>query len=219
MLNVDAENRLPERIRTHEMYVPERQTAEEMTVENLRRGLCPKSRGDWHVCEHCPGGCSYGRRLVQVMRGEAEAPKETPRHIPARTLEEPKRSTIAGKYSSEKRRAIAVDACRRVALGESWNQVGKEYGYTSTYLIRLARSYGLEIPETKHSNADRHAEKIKKHLKMLDAIIAGMDKAKAAKEVGGYASWQRARDYGVKHREEIAKLYHARKKEKQAVAD
>lgn len=52
------------------LYMPSRRKAEEMTAEQLRQGLCAKSAGDWHNCEHCAGGCSIGRRLISIMRGD-----------------------------------------------------------------------------------------------------------------------------------------------------
>lgn len=219
MMNVDAEQRLPERIRTPELYVPQRQTAEEMTVENLRRGLCPKCRGDWQVCQTCPGGCSYGNRLVQVMTGQAQAPEATPAHIPARVMTVPKATSNRGMRSSEKRIAMAVDACRRVANGESYAAVARGYGYSGSGLVSVIKSLGLEAPEAVTSNRERHKAKIRKHMAMLEAIDQGMDRDAAARELGGYPNWGRAKEYEKKHLEEIEAIRRTGKRVSQAVAD
>lgn len=218
-MNVDAEQRLPERIRTPELYMPERQTAEEMTVEHLRRGLCAKSRGDWHECQACRGGCSFGARLVQVMTGQAKAPESTPEHIPARVMRTPKETNNRGLMSSEKRIAMAVDACRRVANGESYAAVARGYGYSGSGLVSVIKALGLEPPKAVTSNEERHNKRIRQHMAMLEAIDNGMDKGKAAREVGGYPNWGRARDYEKRHIIEIETLKKAKKNVSQAVAD
>lgn len=218
MKNYDGECQLPSRIRTDRLYVPERQTAEQMTVEHLKRGMCPKSRGDWHVCQSCPGGCSYGRRLVRVMTGEVQAPEETPKQIPARTLEMPRETSNRGRLSSEKRIAIAIDACRRVAKGESYASVAKSYGYSGTGLQKMIASLGIEAPEAETSNHARHKKRIERHVAMLEAIKGGMEKTAAARDVGLYPSWSRAKEYGIKYREEIAAAYHEKNRVSQAVA-
>lgn len=218
-MNVDAEQRLPERIRTPELYVPLRQTAEEMTVEHLRRGLCQKCRGDWHVCQTCPGGCSYGNRLVQVMTGAAQAPEKAPEHIPARVMSVPKATNNRGRISSEKRIAMAVDACRRVANGESYAAVARGYGYSGSGLITVIKALGLEPPKAVTSNEERHNERIRKHMAMLEAVGQGMEKNEAARELGGYPNWGRAMEYERKHCKEIEAIRKAKKSVSQAVAD
>lgn len=218
-MNVDAEQRLPERIRTPELYVPQRQTAEQMTVEHLMRGLCQKSRGDWHVCQTCPGGCSYGNRLVQVMTGQAQAPESTPARLPARTMTTPVETNNKGKTSSRKRVAMAVDACRRVEAGESYAAVARDYGYSGSGLIAVIKKLGFDPPVAVTSNKERHHARLRKHIAMLEAIGAGMDEEKAAREVGGYASWRRAKDYEKMHREEIEAIRRAKKSVSQAVAE
>lgn len=42
---------------------------EDMTVEELRRGLCQKSEGSIDVCRTCPGGCRWGKELVKRYAG------------------------------------------------------------------------------------------------------------------------------------------------------
>lgn len=219
MMNVDAEQRLPERIRTPELYVPQRQTAEEMTVENLRRGLCPKCRGDWQVCQTCPGGCSYDNRLVQVMTGQAKAPESMPVRLPARTMSTLMETNNRGKTSSRKRVAMAVDACKRVQNGASYAAVAKDYGYSGSGLMAVIKKLGFDPPVAATSNKERHRARMRKHMAMMEAIEAGMDEEKAAREVGGYASWRRAKDYEKMHSEEIEAIKQAKRSVSQAVAD
>lgn len=38
---------------------------EDMSANELRRGLCQKSGGDIAVCKTCPGGCRWGLELVR----------------------------------------------------------------------------------------------------------------------------------------------------------
>ena len=49
------------------MYMPVKigRPVEEMTIEQLRRGLCYKSGGDLEVCRTCPGKkCRVARILL-----------------------------------------------------------------------------------------------------------------------------------------------------------
>lgn len=59
---------------TEGMYLPVNSLnqipAEEMTADELRRGLCQKSRGNVKVCVTCPGGCRWGWELVRRMENE-----------------------------------------------------------------------------------------------------------------------------------------------------
>lgn len=217
-MRAEEMNQLHPSVRTESLYVPARLTAERMTVEQLRRGLCPKCRGDWHVCLQCPGGCSYGKQLAAVMTGQATAPETTPERIPARTDPVPPRSSFKARYSDQKMREIAMDACRRVALGESWTSVGKEYGYTSSYLVEIIKRLGLDVPVAKTTNEARHKEAIDRHVAMMMAVDAGMDEKTASKTVGRYQNISRAREYGRKYQKEIDRAYNAAKAKKQAVA-
>lgn len=56
-----------------QMYLPANplcpRKVEEMTEEELRRGLCQKSRGDARNCMSCPGGCRWGKELARRTAG------------------------------------------------------------------------------------------------------------------------------------------------------
>lgn len=202
-------------VRTERLYVPSRLTAEQMTVEQLKRGLCPKSRGDWHVCEQCQGGCSYGKRLADVMLGRAVAPEKTPEHVPARESKPPRETSNRGYMSSDKRIAFAVEACKRILAGESYSAIAQEHGYTPSGLREMIKRVGMELPESRMSNVAKQRERIRKHVAMMEAIEGGMDCRVAAVAIGGYASWSRAKEYGKNHKEAIDAAIKAKK---QAVA-
>ena len=55
----------PADIKTHDMYVPPKKPVEDMTVEQLARGMCAKSRGFLSACWACPALCSFGRELIR----------------------------------------------------------------------------------------------------------------------------------------------------------
>lgn len=60
--------------KTEELYLPEDKMhdipVEDMTAEQLRRGLCQKSGGRVEVCKTCPGGCRWGVEMVRRMENE-----------------------------------------------------------------------------------------------------------------------------------------------------
>lgn len=60
-----ALNPLPEFLRTPDMYVPPRKPVEDMTNEQLTRGMCAKSQKYLSVCLACPARCSFGRELIR----------------------------------------------------------------------------------------------------------------------------------------------------------
>lgn len=60
----------PDSMRTHEMYLPERISAEQMSDDELFRGLCAKSRGRLEACETCAGKCVFGRLLLARREGD-----------------------------------------------------------------------------------------------------------------------------------------------------
>ena len=57
--------------KTEGMYLPEDKMhdipVEDMTTEQLRRGLCQKSGGRVEVYKTCPGGCRFGGEMVRRM--------------------------------------------------------------------------------------------------------------------------------------------------------
>lgn len=57
--------------RTPELYLPTDMgrhiPVEELSMEELQRGLCQKCAGDVNVCKTCPGGCRFGREIVRRM--------------------------------------------------------------------------------------------------------------------------------------------------------
>ena len=55
--------------RTRDLYLPARlippMTVEELTVSDLRKGLCAKAAGNVNICRSCSGGCRWGMELVR----------------------------------------------------------------------------------------------------------------------------------------------------------
>lgn len=63
--------------RTDSMYLPvdpyREIMPEEMTTDELRRGLCHRCGGRVDVCKTCAGGCRWGREMVRRMENELDA--------------------------------------------------------------------------------------------------------------------------------------------------
>lgn len=57
---------LPDWVRTPEMYMPVRQTSDQMTLLQAKRGLCHKSGGSIDVCRQCPAPCPMGKRCMEL---------------------------------------------------------------------------------------------------------------------------------------------------------
>ena len=53
--------------RTEGMYFPKKKSLAAMTLEEARRGLCPRSGGDSRVCRSdCPAPCRIGRWVISL---------------------------------------------------------------------------------------------------------------------------------------------------------
>lgn len=62
------DNRVPDWVKTHKLYVPEKKPIQKWTIEELRRGLCPKSRGQVEACKVCKGKCRIGSTLLERLK-------------------------------------------------------------------------------------------------------------------------------------------------------
>lgn len=62
-----------------ELYMPERRAASEMTLAQVKRGLCARAGGDVAVCRACPARCAFGRQAIRLedMPPEAREAQET----------------------------------------------------------------------------------------------------------------------------------------------
>lgn len=216
------EHTLPARIRTAELYMPERRRPEEMTIAQLRRGMCPKSGGDWHVCQRCLGGCGVGQQMVDYMTGKATPPaEELPKAPPPITKPAPPPTDHRGKYSPAKQKEIAKDALRRAKAGESYKSIAASYNYSPDGLKRVMRRAGVIPPQqlggSEQCRARAKQRALSKYLAALDAIARGEDKQAAAK-AAGYANYKVLQSYGYRHKEAIANAL-AERARSQAVAD
>lgn len=72
-----ALNPLPEFLRTPDMYVPPKKPVEDMTVEQLARGMCAKSQKNLSVCLACPARCSFGRELIRRVESGGKQKTDT----------------------------------------------------------------------------------------------------------------------------------------------
>ena len=57
---------------TPELYMPTRMRASQMSLKLAKRGMCPKSGGNPHVCAECPAACSIGKRVLELLGGAEE---------------------------------------------------------------------------------------------------------------------------------------------------
>lgn len=57
--------------RTDEMYLPTVMgkpiPVEQLTMDELRRGLCQRSGGRVDACRNCAAGCRWGREMVRKL--------------------------------------------------------------------------------------------------------------------------------------------------------
>lgn len=51
---------------TPSMYMPYKVPAERMTLEQARRGLCPRINGNVSLCRQCPAPCPMGKRCMEL---------------------------------------------------------------------------------------------------------------------------------------------------------
>lgn len=226
---------IPDWVKTPELYMPARRKPPEMTVAQLKRGMCFKSGGDWHVCQNCPQRCGVGEQMVKYMTGAAAPPEnelgakphaECP---PEKPLPMPEQINGRSKYCESKRREIVAEIVRRVKGGETFIRACHDYGYSTSNIREFAARIGVEIPTNpenarlraealKDANKKRRENSIEKYLRVMEAIEGGMDKHEAARTVGGYKSWDPCRDFGKRLRAEI-EAYKAEKQSSQAVAE
>lgn len=226
---------IPDWVRTPELYMPARRKPEEMTVAQLKRGMCYKSGGDWSVCERCSARCGIGEQMIKYMTGQAVPPETEAKPKPAaecppeKFLPPPEKTSSRARYCETKRREIVAEIVRRVSGGEPFIRVCHDFGYNTTSIRDFAAKIGVKIPtnpETakiraealRDANKKRREECFEKYLRVMEAIEGGMDKHEAARTIGGYRSWHPCRDFGKRHQPEI-EAYKTEKRQTQAAAE
>lgn len=210
---------VPDWVRTPELYMPARRKAAEMTVAQLKRGLCFKSGGNWQVCQNCPQRCGIGEQLVQYMTGEA-TPPET--EVGAKPLREcppekpqpmPEKLSSKHKFCEKKRLEIIREVIKLVESGETFIDASRACGYCPSTVREIMKQHNIKPPKSpktferrdqglKESNRVRLQKAIEKYIAVVEAVEGGMDKNKAAR-AQGYKRWDACRNFGSKHRAEI----------------
>lgn len=226
---------VPDWVRTKELYMPARRTPAEMTVAQLRRGLCFKSGGDWHRCEACPARCGIGDQMVKYMTGQEQPPMEDVEDVPQsqaqpeKPLPMPEKASSRTKYASTKRREMARRVIDMVEAGMPFAHAAREVGYTPTGMRSAILQLGMKMPKNpemqalraeqlKVRNDQRLMETIERYIAVTDAIAAGMEKHEAARKFGGYKKWDSCQNFGRRHQTKIEAV-RAEKLKAQAVAD
>lgn len=226
---------IPDWVRTKELYMPARRTPPEMTVAQLRRGMCFKSGGDWHKCECCPAPCGIGSQMIKYMTGQEQPPVEEMEDVPQSQvmpeapLPPPENASSRTKYATTKRREIAKRVIGMVEAGMPFAHAAREVGYTPSGMRAAIQQLGMKMPKNpemqalradqlKARNDRRLAETIEKYIAVTEAIAAGMEKREAAKRIGGYQKWDSCQNFGRRHQVEIEAV-RAEKLKAQAVAD
>lgn len=194
----------PTWIRTAGLYMPHCK-AETMTAAELRRGLCAKSGGDWHVCESCPGGCRIGAQLVGIMRGEIAEPSARERDLYAGP--EPVKATaqVTGKdkFAPEKWKKIVQAIKREVEAGSTFKGACMARGIDPGTVRNYMHTHGVVVPQNgnrlgaiamarRAGEEARHQKAIQRAARVLAAREQGMNKEQAAR-AGGYARWVAAK--------------------------
>lgn len=62
--------------RTESLYMPEKKRLRDMTLEELRRGLCLRSDGNENVCRSCRGQCAFGLRALKLVEAREQNPSD-----------------------------------------------------------------------------------------------------------------------------------------------
>lgn len=184
------------------LYLPTRRKADAVTAAELRRGLCAKSAGDWHVCERCDGGCSFGRRLTAIMRGEVKEPALPETQKPMTVmLPVPQGKPVDGRmrYAPEKWKEVIKDIQARVQAGSSFKAACRAHGMYDCTVRHHMRANGYTVPKNpkiaddwevaRQASAEVRTKKaIQNAARALLALEQGQTKTAAAKAVG-YARW------------------------------
>lgn len=194
----------PHWIRTDGLYMPGSK-AEAMTAAELRRGMCAKSGGDWHVCESCPGGCRIGAQLAGIMRGEIAEPSTSERAPYARPEPVKATATVTGKdkFAPEKWRKVIAEIKQEVEGGSPFKTACEARGLCSSTVCNYLRRHGIAPPKNGkkaqaieaarvEGEAARHQKAIQRAARVLAARERGLKKEQAAR-AGGYARWVAAR--------------------------
>lgn len=226
---------IPDWVRTKELYMPTRRTPPEMTVAQLRRGMCFKSGGDWRMCETCPAPCGVGSQMIKYMTGLEQPPVEDVEDVPQsearpeQPLPMPEKASSRTKYATTKRREIARRVIGMVEAGMPFAHAAREVGYTPAGMRSAIQLLGMKMPKNpemqtmraeqlKGRNDQRLMETIERYIAVTDAIAAGMEKHEAARKFGGYKKWDSCQNFGRRHQAEIEAVK-AEKLKAQAVAD
>lgn len=194
-------NATPAWVRTESLYLPSRRKMDEMTAAELRRGLCAKSAGNWHACEHCGGGCGIGRRLVAIMRGEVEEPRpeEITPHFMGEPAQPERRYGYNNRFSAERWKEVAEDIVRRVQAGESFRAACAAREVHENTVRSYMHTHGIATPQCpdrlEHIKAAREkgavvriAKSIHRAALAAEAMEQGMSRSKAARAYG-YSQW------------------------------
>lgn len=194
----------PHWIRTDGLYMPGCK-AEAMTAAELRRGMCAKSGGDWHVCESCPGGCRIGAQLAGIMRGEIAEPRTSERAPYARPEHVKPTATVTGKdkFAPEKWREIAKAIKREVEAGSTFKEACMARGIDPGTVRNYMHTHGVAVPQNgnrlgaiamarRAGEEARHQKAIQRAARVLAAREQGLNKEQAAR-AGGYARWVAAK--------------------------
>ena len=62
--------------RTESLYMPEKKRLRDMTLEELRRGLCLRCDGNEDVCRSCRGQCAFGLRALKLVEARGQNPSD-----------------------------------------------------------------------------------------------------------------------------------------------
>ena len=131
--------------RTESLYMPEKKRLRDMTLEELRRGLCLRCDGNEDVCRSCRGQCAFGLRALKLVeaetRGLSDHPLEPLRGRPSGRNPEPlgtkltKNQMAHAECMKRQRRNRVAKVRALIAAGtpESIAALAAGYGNTSAY--------------------------------------------------------------------------------------
>lgn len=173
--------------RTESLYMPEKKRLRDMTLEELRRGLCLRSDGNENVCRSCRGQCAFGLRALKLVDareqnpsgpcGEGHNPSDPLGHLPFQG-----RLEAAGSY-----------------------QKAPLKGELSSKVTEGSRSLGAKLTKNQMAHAECMKRQRRNRVAKARALMAAGTPESIAALAAGYGSTNAYRKAEAKCRAEARK--------------
>ena len=147
--DIEQAARLPTESRTESLYLPGRIPAAEMTMAQVRLGLCARCGGDLRVCRDCSRPCAFGRRGLALEAAQQEQ-REAPRAAAELSTSPIRAVRVTGRRAGEAKHAAAIAQTLRCAAlmrqGRTLAAAAREGGYAQAATLRKnLKQYAAEV--------------------------------------------------------------------------